>query len=475
MLVDRDTFREVGALARPEKLGRDGSVLHGDAIVTGVGDIDGRPAVIASTDFTIAGGSNGQLGNEKLRRCWELAGTRGIPVVMIMDGGGHRLDEGLDARTFGFGFDFQRVLAELSGWVPLVAVIMGPGYGQPTLTAALCDYLVAVRGQAQIGMAPRSVVTAATGEHVEAEALYSADAQARFGTVDLVVGRESEALEAVRCYLATMPANAEAPLPREHGNAPDTRAAQVLNCVVPVDSRSSYDVLEVIAGIVDIDSEVELKQGQAPNMVTMLATIDGMPLGIIANQPAVRAGVLDAGGARKAARLVSLCDAFGIPVLVLMDLPGLAVGTEAESSGLAAAAAALSLELGAATVPAFTVLMRKGYGGAYIVQSGGRTNRPDLVLAWPTAQSGAMAVESAVELMYRKDIAEAPDPAIRRAELIEQYQNDSGALRIAEGFGVDAIVRPEETRAHLKATMRELPRRRLMQNMTPRRHPVRPL
>lgn len=475
LLVDPDSFTEIGALARPEAPGRDGTPLYADAVVTGVGSVDGRPVVVASTDFTVAGGSNGEVGNEKLRRCWEIAGTRGIPVVMLFDGGGHRLHEGLDARTFGAGFDFQQVLVRLSGWVPLISVIMGPAYGQPTLTAALCDFVVAVRDQAEIGMAPAGLVRTATGEEVDAAGVYGADAQASFGTVDQVADDESEALAMVQLYLATMPSNAEGAVPEEPGLEAEARAAAGLDLVVPAEPRRGYDMHRVIAGIVDEDSEVELKSAHAQNMITVLATVDGLPLGIVANQPSVRAGMLDTGGARKAARLVSLCDAFALPVLVLIDLPGLAVGRDAEASGLANAAAALSLELGSVTVPTFTVLVRKGYGGGFVVQSGGRSNRPELVLAWPDAQAGVMSVESAVDLIYRRELAGSADPEGRRRDLVARHRETAGAVRMAEGFGVDAVVRPSETRAHLRATMRQLPRRRLVQESTPRRHAVRPL
>jgi acetyl-CoA carboxylase carboxyltransferase component len=232
-LVDTGTFRELGALARPDSPGRDGSPLYADAVVTGVGSVDGRPVVVVSTDFTVAGGSNGELGNEKMRRAWEIAGTRGVPVVMLFDGGGHRIQEGFDARVFAAGFDFQQALTRLSGWVPVVAAIMGPAYGQPTLTAGLCDFVVAVRGQAEIGMAPVGVVRAATGEEVQTSALYGADAQASFGAVDQVVDDEQDAVLALQVYLETMPSNAEASLPHDTGAEPEPRAAAALDSLVP--------------------------------------------------------------------------------------------------------------------------------------------------------------------------------------------------------------------------------------------------
>lgn len=471
LLADAGTFFEVGALARPEP----DPLLPADGIVVGTADVDGRPVVLMATDFTVAGGSNGELGNEKQRRGWEIAATRGIPVVMLFDGGGHRITEGLDARTFAGGFDIQEMQTRLSGWVPMVAAMLGPGYGQPTLAAALCDYVVGVRGIATIGMAPPALVKAATGEDVAASGINTPDAQASYGTIDLAVDTEDEALAAVRAYLALLPSSCEAPLPRGAALPPEAAAAAGIDAAVPANLRQAYDMDAVIAGLVDAGSRIDLKAGFAPNLVTALAQVDGRPLGIIANQPSVLAGMLDSAAAEKAAHLVSLCDAFGIPVLVLMDLPGLAVGSQAESSGLARRSGRLVAELGAATVPTFTVVVRKGYGGGYVVLSGGRTFHPELVLAWPYAETAVMAVESAVELVYRKEIDAAADPAGRRTALVGEFRSRLGAVRGAEGFGVDAVVRPSETRAILATTLARLPRRREMLTSTPRRHPVAPL
>lgn len=471
--VDDGSFREVGALARPLDHGPNGKPVYADAVVAGTATLDGRPLVVLATDFTVAGGSNGLIGNEKQRRAWEIAATRGIPVAMLFDGGGHRIHEGLDARDFAGGFDIHEMQTRLSGWVPMVAAILGPGFGQPTLAAALCDYVVAVRGIASVGMAPPALVRAATGE--EAGDINSPDAQARYGTIDLAVDTEDEALDALRWYLDLLPSNAEAPLPREVEAAPRADAAGGLDGLVPANLREAYDMADVIAGIVDEDSELELKSSYAPNVITMLARIEGRPLGIVANQPLHQAGMLDTGAADKAAHLVSLCDAFGVPVLVLIDLPGLAVGSAAEESGLARASARLSLELGASTVPVFTVVVRKGYGGGYVIMGGGRTFHPELAAAWPLAETGVMAVETAIDLVYRREVASAPDPAARRVELLEEFRDRLGAIRGAEGFGYDAIIRPTETRGWLAELLSSLPRQRQMQTLTPRRRPVAPL
>lgn len=474
LLVDEGTFAEIGALARPEP-GLDGKEYPGDGIVTGTAQVDGRPTIVIASDFMTGGGSNGLLGNEKQRRCLEIAATRGIPIVMLLDGGGHRITEGLDSREFAGGIDIQELATQLSGWVPLAAAFLGPGYGQPTLSAAIADYAVAVRGIATAGMAPPALVKAATGEDVDEQALFGADAQASYGTFDLVVDDEEEALLAIRVFLATLPPNAEAPLPAEAGLSPVPDLAARIDDLVPADHRSGYDMYDVIAALVDEDSEVELKSGFARNMVTTLATIDGHPIGIVANQPMVLAGALDTGACDKAAHLVSLCDAFGIPVLVLIDMPGLAVGAAAEREGLARSTGRLSLALGTATVPTFSVLVRKGYGGGYVILSGGRSYHPDLVLAWPHAETGVMSPDSAIDLVFRRDLEAAEDPEARRKELLAMFGDRLGAVRGAEGFGFDRIVRPSQTRELIVDALASLPRRKLMQRVTPRHHPVMPL
>lgn len=475
VLTDPGTFREIGALT--SGTGPDGKPVPADGVVCGTAEIDARPVVVVASDYTAAGGSSGAVGNEKIRRVCTIAATRGIPVVMLMDGGGHRIHEGLDAKEFAIGVDVQHLHTRLSGWVPLVGALLGPGYGAPTLSASLCDFVVAVRGLATIGMAPPPLVRAATGEVID-ESVSGPDAQAAYGNIDLAVDSEEEAFDAIRLYLDTLPSNAEADLPVRAPEPPAPRAARSLDATVSADARAAYDVYDVIAGIVDEDSEVDLRPAYAANMVTLLARVEGFPVGIVANQPAVRAGQLDAPACAKASRLVSLCDAFGIPVLTLIDLPGLAVGLEAERSGLGRASIRMSAAYGAATVPLFTVVARKGYGGGYVMMSGGRTFSPELVVAWPHAETAVMAAETAVELVFKRELEAAADDeerAAKRREIAAAFDDRAGAVRGAEGFGYDAVIRPSETRAWLAELLAQLPRRRLMETLTPRRHGVEPL
>lgn len=317
-LSDEGSFREIGALA--SGTGPSGSPIPADGVVAGTALIDQRPVAVLASDFTAAGGSNGAVGNEKVRRLGEIAATRGIPLVSLLDGGGHRIHEGLDARAFAVGVDVQELHTRLSGWVPMVAAVLGPGYGAPTLSASLCDYVVAVRGIATLGMAPPPLVRAATGEELD-ESISGPDQQAAYGNIDVALDDEHEACDAIRWYLACLPANADAPLPVEAPVAPDPAAEAALDETVSADPRRAYDMHEVIAGLVDEDSHVELRPAYARNMITTLARIEGRPIGIIANQPAHLAGMLDTPACDKAARMASLCDAFGIPILVVIDCP----------------------------------------------------------------------------------------------------------------------------------------------------------
>jgi propionyl-CoA carboxylase beta chain len=475
LLADEDSFCELGGLARPLEHGSDDQVVIADGIVTGTAEIDGRPVLLIVSDFTAAGGTNGALGGEKIRRCWELAASRGTPVVMLLEGGGHRIQEGLDSREFGVGFDLIEMETRLSGWVPLVGAILGPGFGGPALLASLCDYVVAVRGIATFGMAPPGLVKAAVGEDISAEELGGADAHASYGTIDAAVDSEADAMEAIRRYLSTMPSNASADLPVHQSRQPEAAAAAQLDSAVPTNFRRAYDMHRVIAGLIDADSLVELKTGYAPNMITAFGRLDGQIVGIVANQPMFRAGTLDSAACEKTARFVSLCDAYGIPLVVLIDLPGFGVGSESERSGLVRRSGKLIYEFGVATVPRMTVVVRKGYGGGYAAMSGGRTYHPELCLAWPHAETAVMPVETAVEVAYRREMAAASDPTARRAELIAKFKGQLDAFRAAEAFGVDAVVAPNETRALLARARRALPRHRMMVSTTPRRHGVAPM
>ena len=460
-LLANGGFHEFGALAGPgpAQQGAAPLVAPGDGVVTGIGYIDGRPAAIAAFDFTVLGGSTGATGMAKLDRCAERALLDGIPLVMLMDGGGHRMQEALDSRLAAPGSKLLLRLADLSGHVPLVAAMMGPGFGAPANISACCDFVTIVRGMGTIGISSAPLVQAATGENLTNDEIGGADLQAERGVVDVVTDTEPEAVDAIRAFLSYLPASAaDEPLisagPYEPGDTADG-----IDSMVPSSMRQAYDVVDVIEAIADIDTVFELKRVHARNIVTAFARIDGRPVGVVANQPRFHAGALDANACEKAAHFIAVCDTFGLPLLILIDLPGFLVGAGAEETNLVRRSARLGYELAAATVPRFVIVTRKAYGAAYIAMGGGRSIEADLSLAWPTAEICAIPIESAVDLAFRSQYEAAPDPAKARGDLITLFQANVDPLLAADGFGIDDVVLPSATRPMLAEALGRVRRR----------------
>lgn len=458
-LTDGGRFVEFGGLAGPAPA-QDGRRLDapGDGVVTGIAYVDGRPAAVAAFDFTVLGGSNGAVGMAKVARCAERALHDRIPLILLCDGGGHRMQEGLDSRHAAPGSPLFRHLVDLSGLVPTVAVMMGPGFGVATNLAALSDFVVMVEGISTLGMSSAPFVQAATGERLTNEEIGGAAVQTARGTAHLCAADEAEALDAVRAYLSFFPAHsAEPPL---RATAPWPATDVDLDAVVPVDPRRAYDARDLIDGLCDADSTLEISQRAAPNIVTTLGRIDGRPLAVVANQPQHLAGALDSAACEKAAHFIAVADAFGLPVLLLIDVPGFLVGSAAESTQLARRSGRLIHEIARLSVPRFSVVVRKGYGAAYIAMGGGRSADADLSLAWPTAEICAMPIEGAVDIAYRREVETADDPAAHRQELIDRFRANIDPLLAAESFGIDDVVRPSQTRELLREALgRVQPRR----------------
>lgn len=478
LLVDHGSFHEVGALVQPKRDTFDTGNLQApaDGVLTGYARIEGRPVALCSFDFTVLGGSNGRIGEYKVERMATHCLEHGCPLILLLDGGGHRIQEGLDSRHFAQGSHFFQLQAWLSGWVPTIAVMMGPGFAGPSNFAGLCDFVVMVRGISTMGIAGPALVAAATGEVADKEVLGGADLQAgRNGIADLVADSESHALELVRRYLDLLPSNAQGAAPLRAAAEPDHADEEALLTLVPENPRKPFDVQAVVRAIADPDSALELKPTFAPNLVTTLARVGGRPVGIVANQPLHLAGTLDAKACEKGAHFVSVCDAFGLPLVYLVDMPGFLVGSEAEDSALARRSARLLFELGQATVPRVSVVMRKGYGLGYIAMCGGRSFDADLCVAWPTAEICAMSVEGAVDVAYAKQVAAAPDPAARRLELIARFREQLGALHAAAHFGIDDVIDPRETRSAVLATLERCPLRKLGRDGPPRHRAISPI
>ncbi|MDE2362696.1 MAG: hypothetical protein KGM42_08450 [Hyphomicrobiales bacterium] len=463
-LVDPGSFEEMGALAsveaaRGEPHPREKSPA--DGVVTGTARIDGRPVVIVSQDFSVFGGSIGKLGSAKTQRMVKIALTRAIPMVMLLDGGGHRIQDGQNSRHFAQANGMFHDLARASGWVPMVALMLGAGFAGPTNYAGLADFVVMVRGQSTMGLAGPALVKAGTGEETDQESLGGAQVQVdKQGLADLGVDSEDEAFAAARRYLSYLPSNARAPAHILANGDPRERGDDALLDLVPASTRRAYDMRKAIAAIADVGSLFELKPTFAGNIVTCLARLEGRPVGFVANQPLRAGGILDANACEKGAHFIALCDAFGLPLISLIDVPGFYIGSSAERTTLGRRSAKLIYEWGHASVPRVSVVVRKGFGLGYFAMNGGRAFDADACFAWPSAQICAMSIEGAIDVAFRRDYMAAPDPQARRQEMIDETRAQTGALHAAEGFGVDDVIDPRTTRRRIIEIFDQCPARR---------------
>ncbi len=456
-LTDDNSFREVGGLVCDD--GGDRASRPADGVVTGTARIDGRPVMIAAQDFTVHGGSSGILGSAKMRRAVEGAIREGCPMIFLLDGGGHRIQDGQDSRHFANGSPMFHNMARISGWVPVVSAMLGAGFAGPTNYAGMSDFVVMVRDQSCMGLAGPALVKAGTGEEIDIQSLGGAAAQVdRHGLADLGVDSETEALDAVRSYLSYLPDNAQQRPPV--ANTVEAGDQSKLEGLVPADTRKAYDVRRVIRGFADTGSVFEIKPTYAKNAVTAFVRLNGRPAGVIANQPMQLGGMLTSPACEKISHFVAICDAYGLPLVYLIDVPGFSIGSSAEKSQLGRRSARMIYELGHATVPRISVVLRKGYGLGYIAMCGGRSFDADACLAWPTSEICAMSLEGAANVAYRKQIEQADDPDARRRELIAEMRSRVSALRGAEGFGVDDIVAPQDTRQRLIEILDRAPARR---------------
>jgi len=463
-LVDPGSLDEIGALAVADESGDPAAARQrapADGVVVGTARIDGRPVAVVSQDFSVHGGSIGKLGSAKTQRMLQIAITRGLPLIMLLDGGGHRIQDGQDARHFAQANGMFHNFARASGWIPIVALMLGAGFAGPTNYAGMADFVVMVRGQSTMGIAGPALVKAATGEDTDTLTLGSAEVQVdRQGLADLGVENEDAAFAAARRFLSYLPGNSRMPLPQAPCDDPANRRDEALFDIIPPSPRKSYDVRKVIALLADRDSAFEIKPTFAANIVTALARLGGRPVGIVANQPQRLGGMLDSNACDKAAHFIALCDAFGLPLVSLIDVPGFLIGSGAERTTLGRRSAKLIYEWGHASVPRVSIVLRKGYGLGYFAMCGGRSFAADACFAWPTAQICAMSIEGAIDVAFRKEYLAAPDPQKRRQEMIDETRSRIGVLRAAEGFGIDDVIDPRDTRRRLIDVLAQaLPRR----------------
>jgi acetyl-CoA carboxylase carboxyltransferase component len=445
-LCDPGTIRVLRSRVASTRLGD--RAVAGDGVVGATGLVHGRPIACYAQDGRFLGGSLGERQADTIVRVLQTAERARIPVVGFVESGGARMQEGTAALA-GYGRIFRETV-RLTGVVPQISIVSGASAGGGAYAPALTDLIVMTEDAAMFLTGP-SVVREALGEEIDAAGLGGPRIHDRNGVCHLVEADEAAAAARVRQLLGYLPAVAGAALPRAQTREPTEPDP---GAFVPAEPRRAYDVRDALAGIVDGDSMLELHPRWARNVVTALARIDGRPIGVVANQPRYLGGVLDAAGSEKAAGFVRFCDSFGIPLLAVVDTPGFMPGSRQEQAGVIRHGASLVRAFAAATVPKFTVVLRKSYGGAYITMNS-RDLGSDLVLTWPNAELGVMAARAAVGIVNRRALAAAPDPEAERAKLAAAYAEAhlGAATAAAEGF-VDEIIEPGETRDRLVWALR---------------------
>ncbi len=469
LLLDKGSFSETDPLAvhRSHDFGMERNRPPGDGVVTGHGTIDGRKVFVASQDFTVIGGSLGEVHAQKICKVQDLATSTGAPFIAINDSGGARIQEGA-ASLAGYGYVFERNV-RASGVIPQISVILGPCAGGAVYSPAITDFTFMVKETSHMFITGPDVIKTVTGEEVTFEELGGAMTHAgRSGVASFVAADEEDCLAQVRYLLSFLPSNnLEDPPSYAPTDDPD-RHDEGLTHLIPDSAREPYDMHEVIRRVVDDGQFFEVFPFWAMNIVIGFARLDGRSIGVVANQPKVLAGTLDIESSEKASRFVRFCDAFNIPLLTFVDVPGFLPGTAQEYGGIIRHGAKLLYAFAEATVPRMTVITRKAYGGAYLVMNS-KHLRADVAFAWPTAEIAVMGPEGAVNIVFKKEIEKAEDPELRREELIAEYQRKfSNPYVAAERGFVDDVIEPAETRPRLVKALRMLSTKR--ESVPPRKH-----
>lgn len=450
LLLDAGSFNEIEGLRRhgATGFGLERRRPYTDGVVTGWGTVHGRTVFVYAHDFRIFGGALGKAHAEKIHKVMDMAEATGAPLVSLNDGAGARIQEGVTALA-GYGGIFRRN-TRASGVIPQISVILGPCAGGAAYSPALTDFVFMVRDTAQMFITGPDVVQAVTGEQVSHDDLGGGDVHGgRSGVAHFVYDDEVTCLDDVRFLLSLLPSNNREAPPVQQPGTPAGGKIDALRTLVPADSMRSYDIGAVIDEIVDEGEYFEVHPDWAPNIVCALARLDGHTVGIVANQPSFLAGVLDSRASEKAARFVQFCDAFNIPLVTLVDVPGFLPGVDQEHGGIIRHGAKLLYAYCNATVPRIQVILRKAYGGAYIVMDS-RSIGADLSFAWPTNEVAVMGAEGAANIIFRREIAASHDPAATREQKISEYRDAlMHPYYAAERGLVDDVIDPAETRAVL--------------------------
>ncbi|WP_298524128.1 acyl-CoA carboxylase subunit beta [uncultured Porphyromonas sp.] len=457
LLLDEGSFDEIDTfvLHRSTNFGIDKTKFLGDGVVTGSGTIDGRLVYVFAQDFTVFGGALSEMLASKICKVMELAMKMGAPVIGLNDSGGARIQEGINALS-GYGDIFQNnILA--SGVIPQISAIFGPCAGGAVYSPALTDFNIMSKGTSYMFLTGPKVVKTVTGEDVTQEQLGGASVHAsKSGVAHFAVDNEEEGIRLIRHLLSFIPQNNMEDAPCVEPTDAVDRVDDVLNTIIPDQPNKSYNMYDVIGTIVDNGEFLEIHRDWAKNIIIGFARFNGQSVGIVANQPMVMAGALDSNASRKAARFVRFCDAFNIPLVTLVDVPGFLPGTGQEYNGVIVHGAKLLYAYGEATVPKITVTLRKSYGGAYIVMSS-KHLRSDVNLAWPSAEIAVMGPAGAVEVIFAKDVAAAEDPAAAAAEKEEEYRKAFANPYNAASYGyMDDVIEPRNTRFRIIRALEQL-------------------
>jgi acetyl-CoA carboxylase carboxyltransferase component len=450
LLLDPGSFQEVEQFRRHRAVGfgLEDKRPYTDGVVTGWGTVHDRMVFVYAHDFRIFGGALGEAHAQKIHKIMDMAIAAGAPLVSLNDGAGARIQEGVTALA-GYGGIFQRN-ARASGVIPQISVMLGPCAGGAAYSPALTDFVFMVRGTSQMFITGPDVIRAVTGEEIDHDGLGGADVHAaESGVCHFAFDDEETCLEQVRYLLSLLPGNNRETSPQADSDDPADRRCDALLDIVPAHGNLPYDMRRVIEEIVDYGEHLEVHEGWATNIICTLASMGGHVVGIVANQPQSMAGVLDIKASEKAARFVRFCDAFSIPIVTLVDVPGFLPGVTQEHAGIIRHGAKLLYAYCAATVPRISLILRKAYGGAYIVMDS-RSIGTDLSLAWPTNEIAVMGAEAAANVIFRREIAAADDPEETRSALVKEYKTKlMHPYYAAERGLVDDVVDPADTRAVL--------------------------
>ena len=473
-LLDDGTFEELDsfALHQSTEFGLDKQRFLGDSVVTGFGTIDGRRIFVYAQDFTVVGGSLSLVAAQKITKIMDLALNTGAPMIGLIDSGGARIQEGIDSLS-GYSDIFLRNV-RASGVIPQISAVFGPAAGGASYSPALTDFVLMVRGTGQLYITGPDVIKAVTGEEITHEDLGGAESHAsKSGVAHFAAESEEECMDQIRRLLSFLPQNNMEESPRGQGADDQDSTDQTLADLIPDNPNQAYDMTEIIRRIVDGGEFFQVHELYARNVVVGYARMDGRAVGIVANQPEVMAGVLDINASAKAARFVRFCDAFNIPIVTLIDVPGFMPGSSQEHSGIIRHGAKLIYAYAEATVPKISVLTRKAYGGAYIVMSS-KGLKGDINYAWPTGELAVMGAGGAVNIIHRNQLKDADDPEQLRAELVKEYEDRLINPYVAAGRGlIDDVIDPSETRQKVIRALAMLDNKREV--LPPKKHGSIPL